>query len=62
MIEPTLKELENSLNVMIRYDMEEAWLERIDGKLYTFQSRPSGEENIYVTESTLIDWIENLKN
>jgi predicted transcriptional regulator of viral defense system len=62
MIDPTLKELENSLSIMNRYDMEEAWLERIDGKLYTFQSRPSGEENIYVTESTLIDWIENLKN
>lgn len=62
MIEPTLSELEHSLNIMNRYDMEEAWLERIDGKLYTFQSRPSGEESIYVTESTLIDWIENLKN
>lgn len=62
MISPTLQQLENALSIMIRYNMEEAWLEIIDGKLYTFQSRPSGDESIYVTENTIIDWIENLKN
>jgi hypothetical protein len=36
-------------------------LEKIDGKLYTFQSRPSGTEAIYVTDSSLEDWIVHLK-
>lgn len=62
MISPTLQQLENALSTMIRYNMEEAWLEIIDGKLYTFHSKPTVGDSIYVTENTLIDWIENLKN
>jgi hypothetical protein len=46
---------------MTRYNMYEAWLERLDGKLYTFQSRPSGTEAIHVTDSSLEDWIVHLK-
>ena len=59
---PTLTELEKALETMIRYNMYEAWLERLDGKLYTFQSRPSGTEFIHVTDSSLEDWIFYLKN
>jgi hypothetical protein len=46
---------------MTRYNMYEAWLERLDGKLYTFQSRPSGTEAIHVTDSSLEDWITHIK-
>jgi hypothetical protein len=58
---PTLSELEKALDIMTRYNMYEAWLERLDGKLYTFQSRPSGTEAIHVTDSSLEDWITHLK-
>jgi hypothetical protein len=58
---PTLSELEKALDTMTRYNMYEAWLERLDGKLYTFQSRPSGTEAIHVTDSSLEDWIEHMK-
>lgn len=59
---PTLSELEKALDIMTRYNMYEAWLERLeDGKLYTFQSRPSGTEAIHVTDSSLEDWIHHLK-
>jgi hypothetical protein len=58
---PTLGELEKAFDTMMRYNMSEAWLEKIDGKLYTFQSRPSGTEAIYVTDSSLEDWIVHLK-
>jgi hypothetical protein len=58
---PTLSELEKALDTMTRYNMYEAWLERIDDKLYTFQSRPSGTEAIHVTDSSLEDWIVHLK-
>jgi hypothetical protein len=59
---PTLGELEKAFDTMMRYNMSEAWLERLeDGKLYTFQSRPSGTEAIHVTDSSLEDWIVHLK-
>ena len=58
---PSLSELEKALDIMTRYNMYEAWLEKIDGKLYTFQSRPSGTEAIYVTDSSLEDWITHIK-
>lgn len=62
MTTPTLTELEKALDTMIRYNMYEAWLERLDGKLYAFQSRPTGTEFIHVTDSSLEDWIFHLKN
>jgi hypothetical protein len=58
---PTLSELEKAFDTMTRYNMYEAWLERLDGKLYTFQSRPSGTDAIHVTDSSLEDWIVHLK-
>lgn len=59
---PTLSELEKAFDTMMRYNMSEAWLERLDdGKLYTFQSRPTGTEFIHVTDSSLEDWIVHLK-
>ena len=60
-VTPTLNELEKALDTMTRYNMYEAWLERIEGKLYTFQSRPSGTDFVHVTDSSLEDWIVYLK-
>ena len=62
MVTPKIKELEQSLEIMDRYGMDEAWLERIDGKLYTFQCETTGSDSVYVTEQILIEWIDNLKS
>jgi len=62
MVTPKIKELEQSLEIMDRYSMDEAWLERIDGKLYTFHCETTGSDSVYVTEQILIEWIDNLKS